>query len=131
MLKLREWAASERSWPALLSIITVAYWLSPRDWWAVITFVCVGVLYLALVITHFLEFWALQRKLPYLIFAIAKLFFGVALLVGALVTVPQTVYDFSALRMVSRLLWLIGLPFWAVAVYSECWRVYRLWRARA
>lgn len=69
MLKLREWAASERSWPALLSIITVAYWLSPRDWWAVITFVCVGVLYLALVITHFLEFWALQRKLPYLIFA--------------------------------------------------------------
>lgn len=129
MLKrVRDWVGSEKSWPALLSIIAVAYWLSPRDWWAVITFVCIGILYIALVIAHALEFWRIQRKVPYLLFAVAQLCYGVALLIGALVTVPQHFYDFSMLRMVSRILWLIGLPFWAVAVYGECWRVYRLWK---
>lgn len=129
MLKrVRDWAGSEKSWPALLSIIAVAYWLSPRDWWATLTFVCIGFLYLALVTAHALEYWRIQRKPPYLLFAIAKFFFGFALIIGALVTVPQTAYDFSSLRMVSRVLWLIGLPFWAVAVYSECWRIYRLLR---
>jgi hypothetical protein len=124
--RLRKWVASERSWPALLLIIAVAYWLSPREWWGTVTFFCLGMLYLGLVTAHLLEFWRIQRKTSYLIFAIAKFWVGVALIVGALVTVPQTHYDFTSLGMVSRVLWLIGLPFWAVAVYSECWRIYRL-----
>lgn len=124
------WAGSEKSWPALLSIIAVAYWLSPRDWWGTITFVCIGFLYLALVSAHAVEFWRVQRKWPYLLFAIGQFLFGVALLIGALVTAPQHFYDFSTLRMVSRTLWFIGLPFWAVAVWSECWRVYRALMAR-
>ena len=124
------WLVSEKSWPLLLLIIFLAYWCSPRDWWATVTFILIGVLYLALVAAHTIEFWSIQRKWPYLIFAIAKLFFGIALLVGALIAVPQHYYDFSPLRMVSRALWAIGLPFWAVAVYLECWRIYHLRKAQ-
>lgn len=123
--RIRRWAGSEKSWPALLVIIAAAYWLSPREWWGTITFLCLGTLYLALVVAHGLEFWKVQRKIPYLLFAIAKFCFGVGLLIFALITVPQQVYDFSGLRVVSRLLWIVGLPFWAIAVYSECWRVLR------
>jgi hypothetical protein len=128
--KVGKWVSGKNSWPALLLVITGAYWLSPRVWWSTITFVFIGILYLALVVAHMVEFWEIQRKLPYLLFAIAKLCFGVALLIGALVTVPQHIYDFSGWRMVSRILWIVGLPFWAVAVYSECWRVYKLWKAQ-
>lgn len=126
--RVRIWLASDKSWPFLLGLVTGAYVSAPRELWATVTFLIIGTLYLFLVAAHTLEFWQVQRKWPYLLFAIAKFFFGVALLIGALVAVPQHRYDFTELRMVSRVLWLIGLPFWAVAVYHECWRVYRAWK---
>lgn len=128
--RLRRWLVGENSWPLLLLVLFLAFWLSPREWWASFTFFCVGMLYLALVVAHTVEFWKIQRKWPYILFAIAKLFFGVALLIGALIAAPQPLRDFTAWRMVARVLWFIGLPFWAVAVYLECWRIYRLRQAQ-
>jgi hypothetical protein len=129
LIHVRSWLASEKSWPLLLLVLSLAYWLSPRGWWASFTFILIGIVYLALVAAHGFEFWKIQRKWPSALFIIAYVFFGVAILIGAYTTAPLPNRNVDALRPISRALWAIGLPFFAIAAWFECWRIYRQWKA--
>lgn len=126
--RVRKWLASEKSWPLLLLILSIAYWLSARGWWASFTFVLIGAVYLSLVVAHSFEFRNIQRKTPNMLFIIAYVFFGVAILIGAYTTVPLPNRNIAVLRPISRSLWAVGLPFFAIAAWFECWRIYRQWQ---
>jgi hypothetical protein len=69
---VRGWFAGDKSWPFLLLMVVALYLAAPRDWWATVTFILIGVFYVALAIAHALEFWLIQRKWPYLLFMVAK-----------------------------------------------------------
>jgi hypothetical protein len=112
------------SWPLLLAFLILIYWLSPRSWWGVLTFAFLAVFFLAWAAALLVEYFRIQYKPPSLAFSFAFAIFGLALIISALVNAPNPITDFSQLRMAARVLWGVGLPSFAVAVYMECWRVY-------
>lgn len=126
LIRIRGWIFSEHSWPLMLLALSVAFWLAPRSWWVSLIFSFLTVFYLAWAAAWSLEYWHIQRKAPNLLFIIANVFFGGAILIGAIINLPANVgRDFTILRMISRTLYGIGLPFLAVAVWKECWRIGR------
>ena len=109
----------------MLIVLFVAYWLFPRSWWPVLTFALLCVTYLALAVAWWVEYKRLQKKRPAPAFVISFICFALALLIGSLLAAPNPLVDFTDWRNVSRWLYGIGLPFFAIGVYIECWRVYR------
>jgi uncharacterized membrane protein len=113
----------------MLVVISLVYWLTPRESWAVALFLSLAVFYLAWAIAWASEYWKLQRIASRLLFAAANLFVGIALLFGSILTMQPEAERSETLRLISRICWLVSFVPMSIAVYKECWRIGRGLRA--
>lgn len=120
----KRYLGRERSWPFLLIGEILTYYLLPREYWQLLTFVLLGMFYLLKSVDKALEYFFLQGKFVTLLYAFANLIFGIALIGSALVVSPYPVIDFSNLRQTVRSIWAIALPFFSIVVYIETWWTY-------
>ncbi len=130
MINLVRGGADGHYWPLVVAALVTVYWLSPEDAWPVLTFVFLAMTYLTLAFARMYEYFYIIRTQSNLLFAIAHIFFAIALLLSAFQVAPDPVADFSWMRPFSRSAWAIGLPFFVVAVHYQVWWMYEVVRAR-
>lgn len=114
-------------WIVTVIVLIASYWLSPRDWWSVYTFLCTGILSIIYSFERLFNFLRVQRQPSKLLFFFTYFVQGIALIGGAFIVAPHPMYDFEWMRFYTRLLWGIALPAFAVAVhFAVMWLVVHL-----
>lgn len=110
-----------------MTVMVVSYWLSPRDWWGVYTFLYTGVIAIIYSFERLAYWYKVQRQWAKLLFFFTYFIQGIALILGAFVVAPHPMHDFEWMRFYTRLLWAIALPGFAVAVhFAVMWLVVHL-----
>jgi hypothetical protein len=117
--QIKEEAREEKTWPIMIVVLVVIYFVFPRTLWPVLTFFLLGFTYFVMVVSEVLEYFFLQKRWINLLYIVIFSLFGIALGIGALLASPNPIVDFSKLRNVSRGIWAVSLPFFAVAAYLK------------
>lgn len=119
------------TWPFVLGIIAIPYFVLPRTFWLSTTYILVGATFLIYVWFALVDWFMVQKKLSTLLFAGAFLCFGVGFVLSSLWAAPNSLFDLTRIRSTSRILFFIGLPILALAVYQYAWYVEILRRNRS
>lgn len=98
-----------------------SYFIVPRDYWALHTYMLLGGVCLVNSALRFVEYFFLQGKTPTLLYGIISFLASIAMMGAALLNAPRPVYDFQGLRPSLRVIAVVILLIFAISVYIDAW----------